>query len=88
MITEIPAQQLDQASNLRKAIGSKRHLQVFSLLADSESREDALDALLSLNQSELSQHLAHLLRGGLVSNNRQTQTIYNWLAGHEVRTIF
>jgi DNA-binding transcriptional ArsR family regulator len=87
MITEICAQQLDQASNLPKAIGSQRHLQVFSLLADGESRVDALDALLSLSQSELSQHLAHLLRDGLVSNNRQTQTIYNWLAGHEVRTI-
>ena len=87
MISEIGAQQLDQASNLRKAMGSQRYLQVFSLLADGESRVDALDALLSLSQSELSQHLAHLLRDGLVSNNRQTQTIYNWLAGHEVRTI-
>ena len=67
--------------------GQSAVLESFSLLANGESRVDALDALLSLSQSELSQHLAHLLRDGLVSNNRQTQTIYNWLAGHEVRTI-
>ena len=77
MITEIDAQLLDHGSDLRKAIGRQRYLQVFGLLADGESRVDALDAVLNLSQSELSQHLAHLMRDGLVSNNRQTQTIYN-----------
>ena len=77
MITEIGAQLLDQASNLRKAIGRQLYLQVFSLLTDGESRVDALDALLNLGQSELSQHLTQLMRGGLVSKKRQTQTIYN-----------
>ena len=70
MITEIDAQLLDHGSDLRKAIGRQRYLQVFSLLADGESRVDALDAVLNLSQSELSQHLAHLMRGGLVSKNR------------------
>ena len=70
MITEIDAQLLDHGSDLRKAIGRQRYLQVFSLLADGESRVDALDAVLNLSQSELSQHLAHLMRGGLVCKNR------------------
>ena len=67
--------------------GQSTVLSNFNLIAGGESRVDALDALLSLSQSGLSRHLAHLPRDGLVFNNRQTQTIYNWLAGHEVRTI-
>ena len=47
MITEIGAQQLDQASNLRKAMGSQRYLKVFRILANDESRVAAYDALLS-----------------------------------------
>ena len=57
--------------------GQSTVLSNFNLIAGGESRVDALDALLSLSQSGLSRHLAHLPRDGLVFNNRQTQTIYN-----------
>lgn len=66
----------DQAAELLKAMANPQRLRVLCLLLDREMAVGELNAQLELSQSALSQHLAVLRDGGLVSTRKQAQTVY------------
>ncbi len=72
--------QAKRASRLLKAIGNERRLMVLCHLADGEKSVGALEHLVGLSQSALSQHLARLRRDHIVRTRRSAQTIYYSLA--------
>lgn len=72
--------QAKQASRLLKAIGNERRLMVLCHLAEGEKSVGALEELVGLSQSALSQHLARLRRDNIVRTRRSAQTIYYSLA--------
>ncbi len=76
-----------KASALLKAMANERRLLILCLLAQGEKSVSELEALVSLSQSALSQHLARLRRDRLVTTRRVAQTIYYSLAGREAGAI-
>lgn len=73
----------EKASALLKAMGNKRRLLILCQLAAGEKSVGELEALIDLNQSALSQHLAVLRRTNLVQTRRSAQMIYYSLASAE-----
>ena len=76
-----------KASALLKAMANERRLLILCFLSQGEKSVGELEALLSLSQSALSQHLARLRRDKLVTTRRAAQTIYYSLAGREAGAI-
>lgn len=77
----------ERASALLKAMANKRRLLILCQLAEGEKSVGELEALINLNQSALSQHLAILRRNNLVQTRRSAQTIYYSLASDEAAGI-
>lgn len=71
---------LTAASQLLKAMASPNRLMLLCLLADGELSVGELADELDLRQATVSQHLARLRQGGLVSTRRNGQTIYYSIA--------
>ena len=76
-----------RASALLKAMSNERRLLILCHLAEGEKPVRALERLVGLSQSALSQHLARLRRDRLVATRREAQTIYYALAGKEVGAV-
>ncbi len=76
-----------RASVLLKAMSNERRLLILCHLAEGEKSVGALEALVGLGQSALSQHLARLRRDKLVTTRRAAQTIYYALAGREAAAV-
>lgn len=76
-----------RASILLKAMANERRLEILCHLAGGEHSVSALERLLGLSQSALSQHLARLRLDGLVRTRRSAQTIYYRLDGHQAEAI-
>ena len=64
------------AAGLMKALGSEARLIILCALAEGELSVGALNEIIPLSQSALSQHLAVLRDQGLVQTRRESQTIY------------
>jgi DNA-binding transcriptional ArsR family regulator len=64
------------AARLVRALSSEHRLMVLCALASGELSVGALNELVPLSQSALSQHLAVLRRERLVTTRREAQTIY------------
>lgn len=64
------------AVRLVRALSSEHRLMVLCALAGGELSVGALNELVTLSQSALSQHLAVLRKEGLVTTRREAQTIY------------
>jgi len=71
---------LDEASQLLKAMASRNRLMLLCLMADSERSVGELADELELRQATVSQHLARLRQEGLVATRREGQTIYYSIA--------
>lgn len=67
---------INDASNMLKAMANARRLMVLCMLHDGEKSVGELERLVGLSQSALSQHLARLRRDGIVRTRREAQTIY------------
>jgi DNA-binding transcriptional ArsR family regulator len=76
-----------RASALLKAMSNERRLMILCHLAEGEKSVGALQALVGLSQSALSQHLARLRRDNLVKTRRSAQTIFYSLANADARTV-
>lgn len=76
-----------RASALLKAMSNEHRLMILCQLAEGEKSVGALQGLVGLSQSALSQHLARLRRDKLVETRRRAQTIYYSLAGSEARAV-
>ncbi len=70
-----------RASALLKAMGNKHRLMILCHLSETEACVSALERVVGLSQSALSQHLAKLRNENLVKTRRHAQTIYYSLSG-------
>jgi DNA-binding transcriptional ArsR family regulator len=76
-----------KATTLLKAMANQRRLTILCHLAGGERSVGALEGVLDLSQSALSQHLARLRADKLVLTRREGQTIYYRLAGSEATAV-
>jgi DNA-binding transcriptional ArsR family regulator len=76
-----------RAASLLKALANERRRVILCHLAEGEHSVGALESLVGLSQSALSQHLARLRRERLVTTRRSAQTIYYSLASDEARSV-
>ncbi len=89
--TEFPYSDMTEsaqaASDLLRALSHETRLMILCMLADGEKSVGALEALLELRQSSVSQQLARLRADRLVEKRRDGKTIYYSLASSEARII-
>lgn len=76
-----------EAAGLLKALSNRHRLLILCELSGGERSVSALEAVVPLSQSALSQHLAKLRDGGFVTTRREAQTIYYSLADQRVRRL-
>lgn len=77
-----------KASSLLRSLSNGTRLMILCHLSQGERSVGALQALLGIDQSPLSQHLARLRKDGLVATRREAQTIYYRIAsGQAARVI-
>jgi DNA-binding transcriptional ArsR family regulator len=79
--------QATKATQLLKAMSNQRRLMILCHLIEGEKSAGALEQLVGLRQSALSQHLAKLRKSGLVCTRRDGQTIHYALGGIAPRAI-
>ncbi len=66
----------EEASQLLSLLANPHRLRILCELHRGERSVSALEQVVDLSQSALSQHLAKLRVAGIVSTRRQAQTIY------------
>jgi DNA-binding transcriptional ArsR family regulator len=66
----------EEAAALLKALSNRYRLMILCELQGGERSVSALETMVPLSQSALSQHLAKLREGGLVTTRRVSQTIF------------
>ncbi len=76
-----------KAGKLLKAMGNEKRLLILCHLVENEMSVGALEKLIDLSHSALSQHLARLRRDGFVKTRRDAQTIYYSLNGDEAKKV-
>jgi len=76
-----------EAEELLKALANSHRLMILCELKDGERSVSALERVVPLAQSALSQHLAKLREGGFVATRREAQTIYYRLADTRVARL-
>ncbi len=76
-----------EAEELLKALANSHRLMILCELREGERSVSALERVVPLAQSALSQHLAKLRDGGFVSTRREAQTIYYSLADQRVARL-
>ncbi|WBM39948.1 ArsR/SmtB family transcription factor [Alcaligenes faecalis] len=74
---ELLQESADQAAALLQAVGNPKRLVILCLLIEQgEMSVRALNEMVALSPSALSQHLARMRQEGLVSYRREAQTLY------------
>jgi DNA-binding transcriptional ArsR family regulator len=77
----------ERASDFLKALAHESRLIILFALAYGEKSVTELEQILSLRQPTVSQQLARLRAGGLVSTRRDGKIIYYNLASDEARAV-
>ena len=72
---------------LLKAIANPARLVILCQLVEGERSVGALERAVGLSQSAISQHLAVLRRGDVVTSRREGQTVFYSLASADVVTL-
>lgn len=75
------------AANLLKSMSNESRLLILCHLAAGEKSVGALQSLVDLSQSALSQHLAVLRRDHLVATRRSAQSIFYSLSSEPAKAI-
>lgn len=78
---------VEDAVKILKALSNERRLMIVCILFKGEQSVGALEEIVGLSQSALSQHLARLRRDGIVKTRRDAQTIYYSLNSEETNQI-
>ncbi|HCA17162.1 MAG: ArsR/SmtB family transcription factor [Alcaligenes pakistanensis] len=74
---ELLQESAEQAAALLQAVGNPKRLLILCLLIQQrEMSVGALNEMVALSPSALSQHLARMRQEGLVSYRREAQTLY------------
>lgn len=76
-----------EASELLSLLANPNRLRILCELLDGERSVSALEAVVGLSQSALSQHLAKLREGGIVTTRREAQTIYYSIADKRAERV-
>jgi DNA-binding transcriptional ArsR family regulator len=76
-----------EAEELLKALANSHRLMILCELKAGERSVSALEQIVPLTQSALSQHLAKLREGGFVATRREAQAIYYSLADARVARL-
>lgn len=74
----------EEVAELLKVMSNPHRLMILCELNNGERSVTALEEVVGLSQSALSQHLAKLREGGVVTTRREAQTIYYSLADSRV----
>lgn len=69
-----------EASRLLAMLSNPHRLRLLCALQEAERSVSALEAIVGLSQSAVSQHLAKLRAAGIVATRREAQTIYYAIA--------
>jgi len=77
----------DAAASFLKELANARRLMIVCELLQGERSVGALESVVGLSQSALSQHLAKLRRSRMVKTRRESQTIYYSLADPGARKV-
>jgi DNA-binding transcriptional ArsR family regulator len=77
----------EDVAELLKAMANSHRLLILCELNNGERSVSALEAVVPLSQSALSQHLAKLREYGVVSTRREAQSIYYSLADPRVASL-
>lgn len=80
-------QNASKAESLMKALSNKHRLMILCLLQQGELSVSALNELIPIPQSTLSQHLAWLRREKYVKTRREAQTIFYQLDDNNVTKV-
>ena len=75
------------AATLLKGLANRHRLMILCELHNGERSVSALERVVGLSQSALSQHLAKLRRDRLVTTRREAQTIYYSVADPGVTEV-
>lgn len=75
------------AAQLLRTLGNEQRLLLLCHLAEGEASVGALFERMDLSQSALSQHLAKLREGGLVTTRREAQVVFYSLPKGQARTL-
>lgn len=78
---------VNEAASLLKKMANEHRLLILCTLSTGEMSVGALNDVVPLSQSSLSQHLASLRGAGLVQTRRDAQTIYYSLSGDRAQQI-
>ena len=70
----------ERAARFLRTLANSKRLMILCRLTDGERSVGALQALVGLSQSALSQHLALLREDGVLATRRQGQTIFYRIA--------
>lgn len=81
------AQHAEEAARFLKLMANPHRLMILCRLIERECSVTELNTHLPVSQSALSQHLAVLRKHGLVTFERDQQTLYYSLASPEVKAI-
>lgn len=76
-----------QAAILLKSMANAHRLKILCQLAEGEKSVGALEGVIGLSQSALSQHLMVLRRDGIVSARRVAQSVFYSLVSREAQAI-
>lgn len=77
----------EEVAELLKAMSNSHRLLILCELSNGERSVSALEEIVGLSQSALSQHLARLRESGIVATRRDAQTIFYSLADARVATL-
>lgn len=75
------------AESFLKQLANANRLMVLCALLDQELSVGALNELVPLSQSALSQHLAKLRDAGFITARRNAQTVYYQVSDERVRRL-
>lgn len=81
---DVKAELFEQLARLGKALGNTCRLQLLELLAQGERSVDVLARLCQLSVTNVSQHLQHLRRAGLVRARKEGLYVHYRLSGDSV----
>ena len=77
----------EDVAELLKVVANSHRLLILCELNNGERTVSALEAVVPLSQSALSQHLAKLREAGVVATRRKAQSIYYSLADPRVASL-
>lgn len=80
-------QQAQEAELLLKQLANAHRLMIACQLIDGEKNVSELSDIIGLSQSAISQHLAKMRDGGLVTHERRGQMVYYSLSSMEARAL-